>query len=356
MEPHNLLHYIAAFSRQLLILLLVMPLLVSCSQEPEESAPQPIDSKQLRLYTSVPLKLIEEIKRAFEADQPGIVIELTRSGTAKIMERVENQARTGKLEADLLWVADFSNAEELKAQGLLRQYRSPESASVYPLFRDDEHYYTGSRLLNMVVAYNTRAVKQPPVSYRELLDPRWRGRIGIVDPEVSGASMYTIATLVQDSRYGRGYLAGLAANGVRVVRNNRYMAEMIASGELDVGITIDFSVRSLRGLYSDLPIDFLYPSDGTIIVASPIAVSRDCRECEAAEVFIDWVLSVRGQTFMSQQLGIMPVRKGILPPKDMPDLGNLIVFPADPKVIMGSKQDALQAFHEMIIKTKQAHD
>lgn len=355
MKISKLLNYIGTFSRNSLMLLFLMPLLTSCSQEQEESTTQSKDLKQLRLYTSVPLKLIEEIKLAFQKDHPDITIELTRTGTSKIMERVKNQAKTGKVEADLIWVADFSNAEELKSLGLLRKYRSSEITSIYPLFRDAEDYYTGSRLLNMVVAYNTRSVKQPPVSYKELLDPKWRGRVGIVDPEVSGSSMYTLTTLVEDSRYGRGYLAGLAANGVKVVRNNRYMAEMIASGELDVGITIDFSVRSLRSLFSNLPIDFLYPTDGTIIVASPIAVSRDCRECQAAHTFIDWVLSARGQTFMSQQLGIMPVRKGILPPKDMPDLANLMVFPSDPITILSNKQKTLQAYRELIIKPKQVH-
>ncbi|MES9898542.1 MAG: extracellular solute-binding protein [Sedimenticola sp.] len=334
--------------RNKLVLLLVLPLLFSCSRDSDEVATAPAEVKQMRLYTSVPLQLIESIKTEFEKHYPGIAIELTRTGTSKIMKQVKNEAEAGKVGADVLWVSDFSNAEELKAQGLLRQYRSPEVSVIFPLFRDAEHYYTGSRLLNMVVAYNTQEVSQPPSSYKALLEPQWKGRIGVVDPEVSGSSMYTLATLVQDRRYGRDYLQGLAKNDVTVVRNNRYMAEMVASGELHAGIVIDFSVRSLQALYAELPIDYLYPLDGTIIIASPIALSRDCISCEAAQTFIDWVLSKPGQTFMSKHLGIMPARTDVPAPKGMPTLDSLLVFPSNPKSVWSGSQEVLADYHELV--------
>lgn len=337
---------------KLLAVLFVLSLLFSCDRDnKEETPPQqpPEEVRQLSLYTSVPLKEIAAIVKEFEKTHPEIALNVTRNGTTIIMAQLQDEAKVGKVEADVVWLSDFSNGEELKAQGLLSPYQSPQVAGVYPLFRDAEHYYTGSRLLNMVVAYNTRAVKKPPSNYRSLLDPQWRGRVGIVNPEVSGAGMYTLTAMLQDQRFGQEYFAGLVENDAKVIRNNRYMAEMIATGELHIGITIDFSVRSLRGLYDDFPIDYIYPSDGTIVIASPIAITRDCNERQAAQTFVDWVLSKQGQTFMSRQLGIMTVRNDVLPPEGMPALANLIIFPADPETILKGKQDALAEYRRLMV-------
>lgn len=71
-------------------------------------------SGSVRLYTSVPGKIIEEVKLEFEAKHPGITLDIFRTGTAKVMERIRKEVDMGNLGADVVWVADFSAAEELK--------------------------------------------------------------------------------------------------------------------------------------------------------------------------------------------------------------------------------------------------
>ncbi|MCK5337071.1 MAG: ABC transporter substrate-binding protein [Gammaproteobacteria bacterium] len=318
--------------------------LVSCEKQRQEEA------KTVRLYTSVPVKIIHEIQKKFEKKHKSIKLEVSRAGTSTMMKRIRNEASAGEVAADVIWLADFSNAEELKRSGLLQKYQSPETQNIFPLFKDKEGYYTGSRLLNMVLAYNTNYVKQEPTSYKDLLDPKWQGRVGIVSPETSGSSFYTLSSLMLEPQYGQQFIAQLSKNGVQVINNNSTMTEKIAGGELYMGITIDFTVRNLKNKYPDLPVSYVYPADGTVVIASPIALAKDSKEPEKSKVFIDWVLSTKGQSLMSQQLGIAPVREDVTPPVGMIPLVKLLVFPSDPVLIDKNRDITLNKYHDLFHK------
>lgn len=290
-------------------------------------------SGTVRLYTSIPVKIIEEVRLEFEAKHPGITLEVFRAGTTKVMKRIRKEADTGKLGADVIWVADFSAAEELKQRGLLQKYASPEAENIIPIFIDDEGYYTGSRLLSMVIAYNKRFVKEKLQSYHDLVDPRWKGKVGLVNPEVSGSSFFTIATLLQDKRFGWEYYKKLHQNQCKTVDNNPILTEKIGGGELYLGITIDFTVRKLLQEVPTLPIDCVFPRDGIVLVASPIAITGECRNLAASRIFVDWVLSRDGQEFLAKKMGITSVRADIKPPKGMPPLQQLRVIPSDARKV-----------------------
>jgi len=128
-------------------------------------------SGKIIIYTSVPLKITQEIEKEFEAKNPKIDLEILREGTNEIVKRINHEAEVGTLGSDIIWVADFSAAEELKEKGFFQQYVSREVKKIIPIFVDPEGYYTGSRLLNMVLVYNTDIIKEPLESYHDLLNP-----------------------------------------------------------------------------------------------------------------------------------------------------------------------------------------
>jgi len=328
-----------------LIMLLIS---VGCEQSAEDQEKPEV----VHLYTSVPLKLVAEIKTYFEKTYPHITLEVNRAGTAKIMQRIDQEIAAGEIKADVIWLADFSNAEELKDKGLLQQYVSAENKKIFPLFKDPDGYYSGSRLLNMVIAYNTDYIKKKPVSYKDLLAAELNNRVGIVNPEISGSALYAISCLMLDQNYGQNYFKDLSNNGLEIVKNNSVLAQKIADGEISAGIIIDFSVRNLKQQQPDLPIDYVYPGKGTIVIASPIALTKASRAPVASKRFIDWVLSVNGQNLLSSQLGIAPVREDVKAPEGMISLSELFVFPASPKVINHNRDITLDIYRKLFNKVK----
>ena len=162
-------------------------------------------SGRVVLYTSVPMNIIDEIETEFKKEQPRVDLDIFRSGTGKVMSKIYEEIETGKIQADVIWVADFTVGEELKDAGKLLKYESPEAAQIIPLLKDKDGYYCAARLLNMIIAYNTVKVKEKPTGYRDLLNPDYKGKIGLADPSYSGAALYTVATLVQSEEHGWDY-------------------------------------------------------------------------------------------------------------------------------------------------------
>ncbi|GAI95178.1 unnamed protein product, partial [marine sediment metagenome] len=110
---------------------------------------------KLMLYTSVPVDTINKVKVEFEKRQPGIELNIFRSGTGKVMNRIYNEIDEGLIQADLIWVADFTVGEELKNKGQLLKYKSPHADNIIYSLKDKNDYYYAARLLNMIIAYNT---------------------------------------------------------------------------------------------------------------------------------------------------------------------------------------------------------
>ena len=69
---------------------------------------------KLMLYTSVPIDTINSVKAEFKKRQPGIELNIFRSGTGTVMGRIYDEIDEGQIQTDLIWVADFTVGEELK--------------------------------------------------------------------------------------------------------------------------------------------------------------------------------------------------------------------------------------------------
>ena len=295
------------------------------------------------LYTSVPADVIAEIEADFEEQYPQIDLQVYRAGTGDVMARVEEELAAGRIGADVIWVADFTVGEDLKEQGVLFQYRPPEAASLLATLRDEDGYYYAARLLNMVVAYNTETVTTPPTGYQHLLDPQYRDRVGHATPETSGAFLYFMGTLLHDPAYGEGFFRQLAANEPAIQTNTQTTAR-IAAGELDIGITIDFTVRKLLRENPDAPIDFVYPETGVVMVPSPIAIFKDASNVEGAKAFERYVLSRSGQALLRDLAGVVPVRLDVRPPAGIESITQLRVIQADPAWIQAHHDQVLSIF------------
>ncbi|MBN2240669.1 MAG: extracellular solute-binding protein [Dehalococcoidales bacterium] len=297
----------------------------------------------VKLYTTVPVDIISEIEIAFENEYPSIDLEIFRGGTDKLedAQRLVN----GDISADIVWVADFTAAEIFKEEGILLKYRPPEADALLDCLMDDDNTYYGARLLNMVVAYNTLTVSQKPSDYFDLLDPVYHGRVGHSRPERSGAFLYFAGTLLHDPDYGTDYFKELAAADP-LIQTNTQITDSIVSGDLDIGITIDFTVRKVLKDNPDAPIDIVYPESGVVMIPSPIAICKDARNLEGAKIFERYILSSAGQTLLRDIAGVVPVRLDVIPPEGITTITKLKVILSDQKWIKEHRDEIVTEFVE----------
>ena len=326
------------------IMCLMMTVVLGCQKEVKPRG-------TITLYTSVPTAIIEELRQEFEAENPGVHLEIYRKGTSAVVEKINEEIAAGQVQADLIWVANFTVGEELKEKGVLLPYTPPEATEIPDILKDDDGYYCAGRLLIMVVAYNTDTVTTIPTGYKDLLDKRYHGRIGHDTPETSGSLLYFMGTLLQDADFGEEFFTALAENTPQIQTSTK-TTQRIASGELDMGITIDFTVRKLLKENPGAPIDYIYPEAGVVMVPSPIAIFKDSQNIEVAKVFVRYILSKKGQTVLRDLGGFVPVRLDVSPPERITSITQLKVIPSDKDWITEHRDDIVSKFMDIFGQRK----
>jgi len=151
--------------------------------------------------------------------------------------------------------------------------------------------------------------------------------------------------------FGEEFFTALAENSPQI-QTSTEMTQRIASGELDMGITIDFTVRKLLKGNPGAPIDYIYPEAGVVMVPSPIAIFKDSQNIEVAKVFERYILSKRGQAVLRDLGGFVPVRLDVSPPEGITSITQLRVIPSDKRWITEHRDDIVSKFIDIFGQRK----
>jgi iron(III) transport system substrate-binding protein len=252
------------------------------------------------LYTSLAPTESKPLAEAFEK-RYGVKVELWRALSDKVVQRTVTEAQARKNAVDVV-ETNGPEMEMIAREKLLAEFFSPHLGDLPPAAIPSHRMWFPDRMNFFVVAYNTQKVKRDeiPASYEGFLDPKWKGRIGI---EATDAEW--MATLVKTwgSEKGMDFFRRLAAMKPDVRKGHVLLAELIAAGEVPVGLTVyNSNVESLRK--RGAPIEFV-PVDPVAARPQGIGVARAAPHPHAALLFADFVLSPEGQQLF-ESLGRVP--------------------------------------------------
>jgi len=266
-------------------------------------------SGTVMMYSSMQEKQLVAIREGFEKKYPGIKMEYYFAGTGKVMTKIATEAQAGHVDADVLWVGDPTNYVQFKAQGILEQYVSPETEFIDKAFVDPEGYYTGARMMNMGIAYNTQNVKGDdiPKTWNDLLSSKWKDALVMTDPNTAGTTKYWRNAMMANPKYGVTFFEGLKANGCKMASGTTATHNEIAAGEYDVGVCLDYVTENIKEKGS--PIEFVYPEE-TVSIFSPIGLVKNAKNMENGKLLYDFILSKEGQEIIVAQ-NLLSVRAGI---------------------------------------------
>lgn len=271
------------------------------------------------LYHSLTRRVLKELVAGFEKKY-GIKVNWTRKGTGGIIRMVAAEKLAGALRCDIVSTGDPTAFMTWRKQGILMQYVTPNT----PAFRKNtvgpDGWYTPSRTTYMSIGISTKRVKKDeiPKSWKDLLDPKWKGRIAVIDPQKSGPSRWWLGAMV--TKFGWGYFEKLAKNKPLMLKASSTAAVALISGEVDLLVIAnehDLIARAAKGQ----PVQAVYPSEGIVAKTSPVGICAKAPHPNAAKLWIDWETSLEVQKLMSKIGGYPPVRKDMEP-----------YFARDPKV------------------------
>ncbi|NDA47797.1 MAG: extracellular solute-binding protein [Alphaproteobacteria bacterium] len=196
----------------------------------------------------------------------GIKVNYVRAETSQVILRVLNEARAGKLQADIV---DGTGMAALVKEGVVEKWL-PESVKRLPKeYYDPAGYWTATNLYVRVAGYNTNLVKRgdEPKSYDDLLDPKWKGKMAwSVSPSPTAVPGFVGVIL---SEYGQEkgieYLKKLAKQDIAPLNvSARQVVDMLMAGEYSIGGVTKGSPHPNAG---KLLADFLISTEGQKLYA-----------------------------------------------------------------------------------------
>ena len=223
-------------------------------------------------------------------------VNLWRGASEQIFQRVQAEARAGRLTADVMETAGPS-MEAADRGRLLQDIVTPVTDELMP-----EAYVAGrpwivSRLSVFTIAYNTNLVRKAdvPASYDGLLDPKWKGKLGIEADDNNW--LMTVTGALGAERAPKLLRDIVARNGISVRKGHSLMATLVVSGEVPVALTayVD-EVDALKK--TGAPIDYAFAAP-TVAMPTGVGVFKRAPHPHAAVLFADYLLSEEGQKILA---------------------------------------------------------
>ena len=280
-------------------------------------------------YTSLALPSSTAIAHAFQNKYKGIEVEVHRTGSQRVLQRVMQEATAGIKNADLIHTSDAGHFVLLKEKGLLMQY-TPRGVESFPAgFKDKNGYYFGMRATLSVIAHNPKLVsdKEAPQNWKDLLNPKWSGKLVTAHPGYSGIISTHVLALV--NLYGWDYFRDLAKNRLHIVQSANDPAGVVASGERPVGVN-GAEYFYYKTQKQGNPIKIVYPKEGVPLVVSPVAIAKDAPRPNAAKLFSEFIFSKESQQLLADKEGLYTGHPEVTYPADKPKLKDLKILSADP--------------------------
>jgi iron(III) transport system substrate-binding protein len=251
------------------------------------------------LYSSMDLPVGEKLGKAFEAKYPGMAVQIERSGSERLFQRVAQEFGSGIRAADVINSSDASHFITWKKNGWMAPFVSEDIAQHFlPQFRDPDGMSATSRIYLSSIAYNTNLVKpeEAPTSFADLLDPKWAGKMVKGHPAYSGTIMTATFQIVRE--LGWEYLEKLSKQRVMQVQSSTDPPKKLSLGERAVMADgNEYGVVLLKE--AGQPVEPIYPTEGSPTISGPTGIFATAPHPNAARLFQAWLHTRETQQFFT---------------------------------------------------------
>jgi iron(III) transport system substrate-binding protein len=263
------------------------------------------------LYSPHGRDQLELLEHDFERRHPDIDVRWLDMGSQEILDRLRFERVNPQ--ADVWFGGPATIFDRGIQDSLLVPFRpswadqvgaGPDTAFYYPVYRTPA-----------VIAYNSRAVtaRDAPQDWNDVLLPRWRGKVIIRDPMASG-TMRAIWGLILvrsvratgDTGQGMQWLRRLDGQTKTYTISPALLYEKLARQEGLVSLwdLQDILISQAKGL----PLGYVFPRSGTVVIDDAIGLVRGSRHQDAAREFINYVGSEAAQLLTAREVYRLPAR------------------------------------------------
>lgn len=269
------------------------------------------------LYSVTDRAVVAPLLADFEELHPRVAVEFHELTANELHERFLREAAAGKVAADVLWSPAMDLQIKLANDGFAAAYDSPEASGLpaWAVWRSEAF---GTTLEPLVFVHDERTLPsaQAPQSHADLVrlleaqPDRFRGMMSTYDPERSGVG-YLLLT--QDSRIDPNFtdtVRSYGRAGTRLHISSNAMIDEIRDGKalLAVNVIGSYALEARRGAPS---LTVVFPRDYVLAMSRIALIPKGAPHPEAAKVFLDYLLSARGQEVLSTRCSQFSIRADV---------------------------------------------
>jgi iron(III) transport system substrate-binding protein len=297
------------------------------------------DEGELTIYSAVSEEPEQALLEAF-TKATGIEVELVRVPTTRLMERVQTEFGAKKIAADVLRMPDVSFLQALADQCVFKKYKVAAWDKIEDVYKKSDGLYYSWTLGPTAFGVNTEVVapENRPKSYKDLLNPALKGKIGFTGMDV-GTTPWAIG-MFQRTEYGVDFWKDLAAQKPVLAPGNAQVADQLGRGEIGVGVIRPNVILAQKD--QGAPVEMVWPSDGVPMFPFYLGIVSTTEHPKAAEVFMNWSMSKNGQQLAGDLTGEYPVRDDVTTPTmlgtQFPKLSELKVYHPDEAVWLKDRE------------------
>lgn len=300
-------------------------------------------------YTSVDLPVAERVAKAFTAKYPGIDVKVERTGAERVFQRIGQEYSAKIHNVDAVNSSDAAHFIVWKREGILAPFVPEDVAKNYPPEHcDPDGMFASWRASLSVIAYNTKLVKpeEAPKSFKDLLDPKWSGKLVKAHPSYSGTILTATFQIARD--LGWEYLEALSKQKVMQVQSSTEPPKKLGLGERAVqadGNEYNLFQMKEKGE----PVEIVYPTEGTPLVVGPSAIFKNAPNPNAARLFHSFLFTVECQQLLVDTGGLRSFHKGVKEKEGRTPLSKIKLMKEDP-VAVEKQVEQIKARYTQLFK------
>jgi iron(III) transport system substrate-binding protein len=302
---------------QLLFAQMLMILLCACSVETDRRSGKPEVNNVVTVYSTTDTAIFQPVIADFRKLHPDIRLDYVELDSQPLVDRFLRESRTGKPRVDIVFSSAMDLQVKLVNDGYAQKHLSANSGAL-PAWAKWRNEIFGLTFEPVVMVAN-------PALFSDLAMPKtrldlvqslraepafWRGRIGTYDIGTSSVG-YLLAG--QDARQSNEYGALVAAMGeadARTYQNVSVVIDDIAAGKVALGYNVLGSYAK-RKQASGAKLQIIYPEDYTLAVIRAAFIAKHAPNPKAAHLFLDYLMSLRGQRVLATRSGLAAVREDV---------------------------------------------
>ena len=271
-----------------------------------------MSAQELTVYSGRGEALVGPIFTQFERDT-GITVNVRYGGTAELATLLLEEGDQSP--ADVFWAQDGGALGALASS--FAELPAEVNEGVAVPFRNHADRWAPTSGRARVLVYSTERVSEDeiPASIKDLVNEEYRGRVAWAPTNGSFQAFITAFRITEGEDAAKAWLEGMIANDAVVINNNGNQIVGIANGDFDFGLVNNYYLGRYTGPDPEFPVDQTHFAAGDIgnllnVAGAGVVAASDNQD--VARQFIDYLLSVPAQQFITTTGNEYPVIPGVI--------------------------------------------